>query len=149
MSRHVATTITAVAIAAILITGATAASAPGQAPPVNQTPPKCFEEALAELEQILAEIEGGSVGLEESLVKYERGNFLIQHSHDKYTSVDFTDYSVHEPFDEKWKTNCRARIAQTKGTIVMVGLNTAKAEAVLWEKSEPLTLRAAGLRYGW
>src|SRR2546423_403384 len=39
MSRHVATTITAVAIAAILITGATAASAPGQAPPVNQTPP--------------------------------------------------------------------------------------------------------------
>jgi len=39
MSRHVATTLTAVAIAAILITGATAASAPGQAPPVNQTPP--------------------------------------------------------------------------------------------------------------
>src|SRR5438477_7965451 len=39
MSRHVATTITAVAIAAILLTGATAASAPGQAPPVNQTPP--------------------------------------------------------------------------------------------------------------
>jgi len=45
----------------------------------NQTPPKSFEEALAELEQILTEIEGGQVGLEESLVKYERGNFLIQH----------------------------------------------------------------------
>lgn len=45
----------------------------------NQTPPKNFEEALAELEQILAEIEGGEVGLEESLLKYERGNFLIQH----------------------------------------------------------------------
>jgi exodeoxyribonuclease VII small subunit len=45
----------------------------------NVTPPKSFEEALAELEQILAEIEGGEVGLEESLVKYERGNFLIQH----------------------------------------------------------------------
>ena len=45
----------------------------------NLTPPKTFEEALAELEQILAEIEGGSVGLEESLAKYERGNFLIQH----------------------------------------------------------------------
>jgi exodeoxyribonuclease VII small subunit len=45
----------------------------------NQTPPKSFEDALAELEQILAEIEGGEVGLEDSLVKYERGNFLIQH----------------------------------------------------------------------
>lgn len=42
-------------------------------------PPKNFEEALRELEQILGEIERGEVGLEESLEKYERGNFLIQH----------------------------------------------------------------------
>ena len=39
MSRHVATAITAVAIAAMVITGATAATAPGQTLPVNQTPP--------------------------------------------------------------------------------------------------------------
>ena len=45
----------------------------------TQTPPKTFEEALAELEQILADIERGELGLEESLVKYERGNFLIHH----------------------------------------------------------------------
>lgn len=45
----------------------------------NQTPPKTFEEAIAELEQILSDIESGQVGLEESLVKYERGTFLIQH----------------------------------------------------------------------
>jgi exodeoxyribonuclease VII small subunit len=45
----------------------------------NQIAPKNFEEALRELEQILAEIEGGEVGLEESLVKYERGIFLLQH----------------------------------------------------------------------
>jgi exodeoxyribonuclease VII small subunit len=45
----------------------------------NQTPPKSFEEALGELEQILAEIESGEIGLEQSLLKYERGNFLIQH----------------------------------------------------------------------
>jgi exodeoxyribonuclease VII small subunit len=44
-----------------------------------QIPPKNFEEALQELEQILGEIESGQVGLEESLVKYERGTFLIQH----------------------------------------------------------------------
>ncbi len=45
----------------------------------TQTPPKNFDEALAELEQILAEIESGQVGLEQSLAKYERGSFLIQH----------------------------------------------------------------------
>jgi len=44
-----------------------------------QAPPKSFEEALAELEQILTDIENGQVGLEESLVKYERGNYLIGH----------------------------------------------------------------------
>jgi exodeoxyribonuclease VII small subunit len=45
----------------------------------NQNPPKSFEEALSELEQILTDIEAGEIGLEESLVRYERGNFLIQH----------------------------------------------------------------------
>jgi len=45
----------------------------------NQTPPKDFETALRELEAILTEMETGEVPLEESLVKYERGNFLIQH----------------------------------------------------------------------
>jgi exodeoxyribonuclease VII small subunit len=45
----------------------------------DTSPPKSFEAALAELETILADIEGGQVGLEESLAKYERGNFLIQH----------------------------------------------------------------------
>ena len=45
----------------------------------TQTAPKNFEDALRELEQILGEIERGEVGLEESLEKYERGNFLIQH----------------------------------------------------------------------
>ena len=45
----------------------------------NQTAPKTFEEALQELEQILADGEGGDLGLEDSLAKYERGNFLIHH----------------------------------------------------------------------
>ena len=45
----------------------------------NQTPPKSFEDALSELERILADIEGGQVPLEQSLVMYERGQFLIQH----------------------------------------------------------------------
>jgi exodeoxyribonuclease VII small subunit len=44
-----------------------------------QVAPKTFEDALAELEQIVGDIESGQVGLEESLVRYERGTFLIQH----------------------------------------------------------------------
>lgn len=44
-----------------------------------QSPPKNFEEALRELEQIVADMESGQVPLEESLVKYERGNYLIRH----------------------------------------------------------------------
>ena len=45
----------------------------------TQTPPKSFEDALQELDEILTNIENGQIGLEESLQKYERGNFLIQH----------------------------------------------------------------------
>jgi exodeoxyribonuclease VII small subunit len=45
----------------------------------NQVPPKTFEDALAELEQILSDIEGGQVPLEQSLALYERGQFLIGH----------------------------------------------------------------------
>lgn len=45
----------------------------------NDSPPKTFEDAVKELEQIIGEIERGEVGLEESLAKYERGNFLLQH----------------------------------------------------------------------
>jgi exodeoxyribonuclease VII small subunit len=54
----------------------------------SQTPPSSFEDALRQLEQILADIEGGDVGLEESLVKYERGNFLIQYCRTVLTSAE-------------------------------------------------------------
>jgi len=47
----------------------------------NQTPPKNFEDAIKELEEIVAQIERGEIGLEESLLKYERGHFLVQHCH--------------------------------------------------------------------
>ncbi len=63
-------------------------------------------------------------------------DFLIQHAKDKKNDIEFYDYSVHEPFDEKWKTNCKARIAQTKGTIVLIGSTSYKSEAVLWEIAE-------------
>jgi len=45
----------------------------------NQAMPKNFEEGMRELEEILSDIERGEMGVEESLVRYERGAFLIQH----------------------------------------------------------------------
>jgi len=48
----------------------------------------------------------------------------------------FRDYSVKEPFDEKWKTNCSERIAQTSATICMIGADTANRDAVNWELEE-------------
>ena len=43
-----------------------------------QTPPKNYEEAVQELQQIIAEIERGEIGLEDVLSRYERGHFLLQ-----------------------------------------------------------------------
>jgi exodeoxyribonuclease VII small subunit len=38
-----------------------------------------LEDALHELERIVADIESGRVGLEEGVEKYQRGNELIRH----------------------------------------------------------------------
>lgn len=63
-------------------------------------------------------------------------DFLVQHANDRRNDIAFVDYSLHTPFDEKWKTNCRDRIAQTKGTIVLVGSKSSNSEAVKWEIAE-------------
>ncbi|MBT3278483.1 MAG: exodeoxyribonuclease VII small subunit [Phycisphaerales bacterium] len=36
-----------------------------------------FEEAMAQLEQIVAQIESGEISLEESIAKYEQGTKLV------------------------------------------------------------------------
>ncbi|MDP1811061.1 MAG: hypothetical protein Q8K66_06600 [Sediminibacterium sp.] len=40
---------------------------------------------------------------------------------------------IKEPFDEKWKTNCRTRIKGCDGVITLISKNTKKAEGELWE----------------
>lgn len=63
-------------------------------------------------------------------------DFLVEHAKQKNNKIEFIDYSVHDPFDTKWKTNCKERIARTAGTIVLIGKTTYLSEAVLWEISE-------------
>ena len=65
-------------------------------------------------------------------------DFLVQQARDKKNDIAFYDYSVKDPFDSKWKTECKKRIAMTKGTIVLVGETTWKSEAVLWEIAETI-----------
>lgn len=73
-------------------------------------------------------------------------DFLIQHARDRRNDIAFSDYSLHEPFDEKWKTNCRARIAGTEGTIVLVGAKTWTSDAATWEIAE--TIRQSHYLFG-
>ncbi len=59
---------------------------------------------------------------------------LLRHQakSDKF-DLEFTDYSVKEPFDSHWKMRCSERIRQSSVVICMIGTETYKRPAVLWE----------------
>lgn len=44
----------------------------------QESPALTFEESVAQLEQIVAAIESGQIGLEQSLAKYEQGMELVK-----------------------------------------------------------------------
>ncbi len=73
-------------------------------------------------------------------------NFLVQHAKDKKNDIEFIDYSVQDPFDNSWKTQCKERIGRSKGTIVLIGETTHKSEAVKWEIDE--TIRQSHSMFG-
>lgn len=73
-------------------------------------------------------------------------DFLVQHAKDKRNDIEFVDYSVQNPWDSSWKTNCKERISRTKGTIVLIGPTTYASEAVLWEIAE--TVRQGHYMFG-
>ena len=60
-------------------------------------------------------------------------NLLRQQAKDEKSDIDFIDYSVKEPFDEKWKTQAAERIKKSSVVVVMVGPETHNREAVNWE----------------
>ncbi|MCI4352704.1 MAG: TIR domain-containing protein [Thermoplasmata archaeon] len=63
-------------------------------------------------------------------------NLLRAQAKDSDFGMAFRDYSVKEPFDEAWKSNCRQQIGLTSLTICMIGPETATREAVIWELEE-------------
>lgn len=73
---------------------------------------------------------------------------LRQQAKDERFDIEFIDYSVREPFDNRWKTRCTERINQTSVFICMIGPETYRREAVLWEinKAYELGKKVIGIR---
>lgn len=46
---------------------------------------------------------------------------------------DFVDMSLKQPFDEKWKTQCRQRIRGCHGVIGLISGHTMRAQGARWE----------------
>lgn len=68
-----------------------------------------------------------------------RDLFVGQSRHPN-TPWDIADYSAHEPFSERWKSQMRRRILRSNVVILLVGPNTHAAEGALWEVATGLEL---------
>jgi len=73
---------------------------------------------------------------------------LRQQAKDERFDIEFTDYSIKEPFDDKWKTRATERIKQSSVFICMIGPETYQREAVNWEinKAYELGKKVIGVR---
>lgn len=49
------------------------------------------------------------------------------------TPWEIVDWSAHEAFEERWKTQMRLRINRSRVVILLVGQTTYQAEGALWE----------------
>lgn len=60
-------------------------------------------------------------------------NFLVAQAKNDKSPFEFIDMSVKQPWDEQWKTNCRARVKGCDGAVALISKNTAYADGELWE----------------
>jgi exodeoxyribonuclease VII small subunit len=49
---------------------------------------RTFEQSLADLEQLVRELEDGKLGLDEALIRYERGVGLIKQCHEQLSTAE-------------------------------------------------------------
>ncbi len=59
--------------------------------------------------------------------------FIIEQAKSDRFDLEFTNYSVNEPFDEKWKTQCKERLKKVSAIICLIGEDTWSRLAVDWE----------------
>ncbi|NJL70992.1 MAG: hypothetical protein HC888_04920 [Candidatus Competibacteraceae bacterium] len=60
-------------------------------------------------------------------------DLLVGQAKNENSPFDFVDMSVKEPWDEKWRTQCRTKIKGCDGMIALVSKNTKNATGQLWE----------------
>jgi hypothetical protein len=60
-------------------------------------------------------------------------DYMVGQAKNEKTPFEFVDMSLSEPFDEKWKTQCRSRIKGCDGMIALVSKNTKNGTGALWE----------------
>lgn len=60
-------------------------------------------------------------------------DYLVGQAKNDASPFEFVNMSVNEPWDEKWKTQCRSRIKGCDGMIALVSKNTKSASGALWE----------------
>lgn len=60
-------------------------------------------------------------------------DFLVQQARDNKSPFEFIDMSIKQPFDEKWKTQCRERIKGCDGVIALISKRTRNADGAKWE----------------
>lgn len=58
---------------------------------------------------------------------------LVGQKKNARTAIEFSDFSVKEPWSSQWKSNCRTRIKGCAGMIGIITRNTPKADGQLWE----------------
>jgi len=60
-------------------------------------------------------------------------DFLVGQKGLQDTGINFIDFSVKEPWDERWKTNCRTKIRGCDGFIALLSKKTWAATGARWE----------------
>ena len=60
-------------------------------------------------------------------------DYLVGQAKNEKSPFEFTDMSVKEPWDDKWKTRCRTRIKGCDGVIIFVSKNSRNADGQRWE----------------
>jgi hypothetical protein len=60
-------------------------------------------------------------------------DYLVGQAKNEKSPFEFVNMSVNEPWDEKWKSQCRTRIKGCDGMIATVSKDTAKGAGALWE----------------
>jgi len=64
--------------------------------------------------------------------KFARDNLVYQANRQHSAPFDFTDMSVKQTWDPKWKTNCRSHLQGCDGVIVFISreIRCAKEEGI-------------------